>query len=300
MTRLRGTLMAAAVPLLLLSACAQTTGNPAAGAPGSGSPESSAAGNPRADELVLRAESTGGFVPVERVVGALPMVSVYGDGRVITEGPVPAIFPGPALPNVQVSMITPELVQQLVKQAVDAGVKPGADFGQPNVADAPATRVTVVTGAGPQTVTAAALNEAQANDPRLTAEQRTARTKLAAFVKMLSSLPAAEGVPHSVAYDPTELAALTKPWTEPANLPGNTVQSPPKAWPGPALPGEVLNTNTGIGCTVVTGTQKDQVLAAAKTATSITPWTQGGKKWSITFRPLLPEETGCATLKGDK
>jgi hypothetical protein len=295
MTRLRGTILAA-VPLFLLTACAQTAGNSAAAAPSSSG--SAAAGAPGADELVLRAERTGGFVPAESVVGALPMVSIYGDGRVITEGPVPAIYPGPALPNVQVTMITPELVQELVQRGLDAGVRNGADFGRPNVADAPATRVTVVAPAGKQIVSAEALNEAQPEDPMLTAGQRAARTKLAKYVETLSGLSAATGTPRPVAYDAVEVAALARPWTDPGdNLPGANAA---KTWPGPALPGVALNAYSGFGCTVLTGTQKEQALAAAKTATRVTPWTHGGKQWSITFRPLLPEEQGCATLKGDR
>lgn len=296
MTRLRGTTIAAAVPLLLLSACAQTAGNTVAGAPRAA--ESSGATTPGADDLVLRVERTGGFVPIDRVVGALPMVSIYGDGRVITEGPVPAIYPGPALPNVQVTMITPELVQQLVQQGLAAGVKTGTDFGHPNVADAQATRVMVRTAAGMQTVTAEALSETPSTDPRITQAQRDARVTLAKFVETLSALPAAQGMPQPVAYDPVELAALARPWTDPGdNLPGAHA---PQAWPGPALPGEVANPTTAIGCTVVSGEVKSKVLAAAKTATVVTPWTSGGKQWSITFRPLLPEEKGCAALKGDK
>jgi hypothetical protein len=290
MTRLRGTILAA-VPLLLLTACAQTAGNPAAGAP------SSAGGTaPGADELVIRAERTGGFVPLETVAGALPMVSVYGDGRVITEGPVPAIYPGPALPNVQVTMVTPELVQELVRQGLAAGVRNGADFGRPNVADAPATRVTVAGPDGTQVVSVEALAEAPSNDPILTAGQRAARAELAKYVATVSGLSAAEGMPRPVAYDPARLAVLARPWTDPKGAGDN----PAKAWPGPALPGEVGNATAGTGCTVVTGAPKDQVLAAAKTASAITPWTHGGKRWSVTFRPLLPEEQGCAALGGKR
>jgi hypothetical protein len=40
------------------------------------------------------------------------------------------------------------------------------------------------------------------------------------------------------------------------------------------------------------------VLTAAADATAITPWGSGGDTWSLLFRPLLPEETGCADLKG--
>ena len=292
MTRLRGTLMAAAVPLLLLGACAQPA---ATGAPGvSGSPSATL---PGADTLVLRTESFGGFVPVDRVVGVLPAVSVYGDGRVITNGPVPAVYPGPALPNVQVQMVAPELVQELTREAVAAGVRTGTDYGQPNVADAPTTRVTAVTAEGTQTVVAEALSESQETDPRLTPEQQAARKRLAAFVARLTDLPTAEGMPTPVAYAPVAVAVLARPFSAPGrDLPKN----PEKAWPGPALPGPILNQNSGTGCVVVTGVEKDGVLAAARTATAITPWTSGGARWLIVFRPLLPDEKGCVALKGDR
>jgi hypothetical protein len=295
MTRLRGTLMAAAVPLFLISACAQSAANSVAGAPGP--LESAATSTQGADELLLRVEYVGGFVPVERVVGALPSVSVYADGRVITDGPVRAIYPGPALPNVQVQTVSPAQLQQLVEQGEQAGVKNGADFGRPNVADAPATRVTVVTSAGTQTVSAEALSEAQAADPMLTAGQRAARTKLAAFVETLTGLSGSEGMPTPASYRARELAAIARPYAAPGEVPA---ENPAKAWPGPALPGETLNANTGFGCVVATGAEQDKVLATAKDATAITPWTHGGKQWSIIFRPLLPDEKGCAALKGDR
>jgi hypothetical protein len=296
MTRLRGILVAAAVPLFLISACARA-GTSAAGAPDASTRGSSSAYPQGGDDLVLRVDSLGGFVPAEHIVGRLPEVSVYGDGRVITNGPVPAIYPGPALPNLQVQTISPEQVRDLVRQGVAAGVRNGADFGRPNVADAPSTRVTVVSDGVSQSVTVEALSEAQANDPRLTEAQRNARKTLAKYVTTLTSLPAAEGMPSPVAYEPDLLGALARPWTEPG---GEPVKSPEKAWPGPALPGPIMNQNTGTGCVMVTGSQKDQVLAAAAKATAVTPWTQDGQKWLITFRPMLPDEGGCAMLKGNR
>jgi hypothetical protein len=290
MTRLRGTLTAAAVPLILLSACAQAAGSGATGVAAS-----DASASQGADTLVLRAERLGGFVPADLTVGRLPMVSVYGDGRVVTDGPVNLMAPGPALPNVQVQMITPELVRQLAKEAAAAGVRTGTDFGRPNVADAPSTRVTVSTGGATQTVTVEALGEAQSNDPSLTAAQRDARTKLAAYVTKVTGLSTATGMPAPSAYVPDAVAVLAHPFA-----PAGDLKSPEMAWAGPALPGEMVNENIGMGCVVVTGTQKDQVLAAAKKATAITPWTAGGKKWLIKFRPLLPDEKGCAALKGDR
>ncbi|WP_433292211.1 hypothetical protein ACQP2F_27415 [Actinoplanes sp. CA-030573] len=290
MTRLRGTILAAAVPLFLISACAQTAGNQAAGAADSRVPESAEV-SPAADDLVLRVESFGGFVPAEQNVGRIPAISIYGDGRLISLGPTTAIYPGPALPNIQVQMITPEEVRELVRQGQQAGVRNGTDFGSPNIADAPQTRVT----AGDQSVSVMALSEAPANDPKLTAAQREARTKLSAFVKKLQSLPSASGVANPVPYRPTVLAALARTFTAPQ---AGDPASPAKAWPGPALPGDMLNQNIGIGCAEVTGADLPTVLAAAKDAKATTPWTSGGATYAITFRPLLPEEKGCAALKG--
>ncbi|MFI6077742.1 hypothetical protein ACIA5C_40060 [Actinoplanes sp. NPDC051343] len=294
MTRLRGTLIAAAVPLVvLLGACAQQTaaGSPT-GTPGSsGTPESAAAKSPAANDLVLRTETYGGFVAPDMVLGRFPQISVYGDGRVISEGPVPAIYPGPALPNIQVSMITPELVRQLVKEGLAAGVRNGSDLGQPGVADAPSTRVTVVTAGGKQVVTINALTEAPSNDRRLTADQRSTRAKIAAYVKKLGALPK-----NPVAYQPTAVVVFAAPWTEPANGP----VPPAKAWPGPALPGTDIDSATRAGCLAVTGDQTPKVLTAARSANALTPWTTGSSKWRIVFRPLLPDENGCAAVKATR
>ncbi|MBU2664300.1 hypothetical protein KOI35_12425 [Actinoplanes bogorensis] len=291
MTRLRGSLIAAAVPLFLLAACAQP--GTSAGAPGPATPESSSASPQSGDELVARVESFGGFVPPDRTVGTLPALSIYADGRVITEGPVPAIYPGPALPNLQVLMLSPEQIQQLTKEAADAGVTAGTDFGQPNVADAPTTRVTV----GRQSVSVVALNEAQAGDPMLSDAQKSARAKLAAYVKKLQQVSSGDSASASAAYEPESLAVLARPWTKPAG--GEPAQTE-MAWTGPALPGDYLNPSIKIGCVVVSGADADKVMTAAQKANQMTPWTADGQKYLINFRPLLPDEKGCAEFKGNR
>src|SRR4051812_30080280 len=75
-----------------------------------------------ADDLVLRVRTYGGMVPVAIAVAELPEVSVYGDGRVITTGPVLDMYPGPALPNVQVRHIGRDKVRSLAKRSLEAGV----------------------------------------------------------------------------------------------------------------------------------------------------------------------------------
>src|SRR3954451_6751560 len=129
---------AAIAVLLVLTACA-SGGNDTEDPPGSAGPYAP-------DDLVLRAEYTGGDTAPQLLAGRLPLVSVYGDGRVVTEGPVIAVHPAPALPNLQVREIDRSAVQDLVDRALAAGVGDTADLGVPPVADLPSTRFTVATG----------------------------------------------------------------------------------------------------------------------------------------------------------
>ncbi len=293
MTRLRGSWTAAVtVTLFLLTACARPGDVP--GGAGPSGHESSAPAD--ADALVLRVEHIGGFVAPDQMVGRLPVVSVYTDGRVITQGPQILIYPGPALPNLLVQQLDPATVRGLIDKAVEAGVRSGADLGQPGVADAPTTRITVAAPGGTRTLDAVALTEAQADDPQLTVAQRAARAKLAAFVQELSDLSAAKGMPEAQPYQPEAVAALARPYTKPSD--GLPKQPDPVAWPGPALPGETLSGTTG--CVTASGSDAAKVLAAATAANAITPWTSGGKQWSVVFRPLQPDETGCAALKATR
>jgi hypothetical protein len=294
MTRLRGSWTAlAAVTLFLIGACARVDG---AGLPGESASPSDAPASADPDALVLRIERVGGFMAPDQQIGRVPVVSVYGDGRVITHGPAPSIYPAAALPNLLVQQADPALVRQLVDKAEAAGLGSGADLGQPGVADAPTTRITVGTSTGTKSVSAVALTEASPDDPRLTPAQRAARAKLAAYVQEVTDLSAAKGMPAAQPYVPVAVAGLVRPYTKPQD--GLPTQPTAMDWPGPALPGTSLTGN--LGCAVATGDQAKAVWAAAEKAKSITPWTSGGKQWTVVFRPLLPDESSCADLKGTR
>ncbi len=247
------------------------------------------------DALVLRVAYTGGFVTPETTVSRLPLVSIYRDGRVITQGPVIAIYPSPAWPNVQVGQVDEDTVFRLAGAAVDAGVTATTDLGSPNIADAPSTTFTLVTAEQTFVRDAYALTEASSGPgpidagSGITDEQQTARAALADLMDQLTSL-----VPDTTGYQPTAVAAIAAPYVEPD---GATLGNRPAvAWPGPALPGDPIG--PGIGCVVATAEQATAVATAAQGADSLTPWTSGDTRWSVTFRPLLPEETGCADLAG--
>jgi hypothetical protein len=282
MTRLRGLWPAVAVSLLLAGCAGTASTGPEAGAAGSAAPVAGTA-------PILQITHVGGFVSAATNVTRLPAVSVYPDGRVITEGPVPLSYPGPALPNVQVQRLDPAAARDLVDKAVAAGVKSGVDLGRPPVADIPTTRFTAVTEAGTQTVEVPALREVSAR-AGLTAAQRAGRARLNALYDELTT-PATAAEP----YVPVALAAVVRPFVPPAEA--GISAGPPVPWSGPALPGEPLGEGLELGCVTVTGAGVAPVLAAAREASPNTAWSSGGKQWSVTFRPMLPDETGCADLK---
>jgi hypothetical protein len=275
---------AAAIAVLLgLAACGDRAGT-ATPAP------STATYVPAASEgLVLRAEYTGGFISPSVLVSRLPIVSVYADGRVISEGPVAAIYPGPALPNVQVTTIEQGEVQDLVDQAMAAGVADTSDLGMPPVADAPSTRFTVVAASETYVREAYALFESPPEGSGLTAEQEAARAKLGDLLTALTDAAAADSEP----YEADAVAAVASPWVDPED----GLQQPEVPWPGPALPGEPTGGPADVGCVTATGDQARAILDAAASANAATPWVSpDGLPWTVVLRPLLPDESGCADL----
>ncbi|PWW23124.1 hypothetical protein JD79_02290 [Geodermatophilus normandii] len=248
---------------------------------GAGSPSPAA---PLPSGLVLQVAHTGGFTTPEELATRLPLVTVYGDGRVLTQGPQIEIWPPPALPSVQVQQVDEATVRALVDRAVEAGVTEDGDLGEPPVADAPTTRFTLTTDEGTAVREVYAL--AETPDDTLPAEQAEARGRLRALQDELTGLTA-----PAEAYVPQTVAAVVAP-----HRGGDPeLPQPDVAWPGPELPGTPVG--PGISCVSATGQQAADVLAAAASASVQTPWvTPDGARWSIAFRPVLPHESGCADL----
>jgi hypothetical protein len=282
----------AAIPLLVLvSACGA---QPAADAAPPAPPAAASLG---ADEVALRVTYTGGFVTPQSIPGRVPALSVYGDGRVITEGPVPAIYPGPALPNLQQTRISESDVDALVKRAVAAGVGATTDLGQPGVAAASTTRFLVTTENGIRQTDAYAL-DMSSDDAQLDATQKAARKKLSDLLAALQDLPATLGagaVREEGGYQAKAIAGIATPYVKPEQ-PLELEPPVPVDWPGPALPGDRLNPAVEVGCVTATGDQAQAVLTAAGKANAMTPWLSEGEQWSVLLRPLLPDESGCVDL----
>ena len=62
----------------------------------------------------------GGHTTRQTQFTRVPIFAVYGDGRVITVGAQIAIFPGPALPSMQIAQLTSVEVAQIAGSATAA------------------------------------------------------------------------------------------------------------------------------------------------------------------------------------
>lgn len=267
------------LPLLAAAACGQGVSadddelGPAAAAP---------------DALVLQVVRVGGFLPAGAAFRSVPSVSVYGDGRVVSEGPQIEIWPPPALPSVQVGRLPSSEVSRLV-DAGRAVVDAGDDYGQPPVADAPTTAVVVQDGDARGVAAAVALEELSGelgppDGGGLTAQQRAARERLRAYVRQVQDAASAG---DAQAYEGEGLAVLAEPYGDGA--PAADLAPSELAWPGPALaPGT---------CTVVAGAQAAAVRTAAASASVETRWTVDGQVLRLALRPLLPHERTCEDVQ---
>jgi hypothetical protein len=96
----------------------------ACGTPG----PSAAPSDPAAGSFALRATLSQAIPPVARFTW-LPYVLITTDGTVVRQGPVPAIFPGPLLPNLQGAPLSDAGYDRIVERAGALGLLEGSgDF----------------------------------------------------------------------------------------------------------------------------------------------------------------------------
>ena len=288
---------AATCAALLLTGCAAPADG-AVPAPSSSESPGEAPADPANGGLALQVAYGDGCAPAGSALSGIPLASVYEDGRVITEGAYRPIYPGPALPNVQVSRIRPERVDALVQQALDAGLDREPELGTPSTSEGPWTRVVVVTSDGSAVTNVHLPADCPYRDHQpagLTDDQKIAWEGLQDLVDRLGSVGAtAVGSRETESYEPEAFAAVVTEWTDPDD---EMPDPEPVPWPGPALPGRSVDAEQGVHCLTATGTAADAVLTAARSASDITPWTdEQGRRWAVALRPLLPHERSCADL----
>ena len=245
------------------------------------------------NELVLRMDIGGGFVPVGYALAQIPQWSLFGDGRLITEGPQIEIYPGPALPSLQVQTLTEDGVQAILEAAREAGlIGPDRTYDYPCVADAPTTTFTLYAGEAKHVVSAYALGIGEGACQGADTE---ARATLAAFQAKLTDLASwlpAGSVGDQLPFEFDEMRVFVQPYSA---SPEPGLEQNPVDWPLEPLSafGRPDPRFSDFRCGVVSGADFANVLPDAQRANQLTPWRSDGERYGLIFRPLLPDEHTC-------
>jgi hypothetical protein len=249
-----------------------------------------------ADQLILRMAHEGGFVPYEYTLASTPFWSLFGDGTLIVPGPQIEIYPGPALPNLTATQLSEDGIQAILQAAEDAGLMDGdKNYVDMCIADAATTVFTTTADGTTSVVSAYALDAGQPSGTCGDSKDADARAKLVAFQTKLTDLQGwlpAGSLGTERAYHPTELRVDILPYQGDAELPQDPIE-----WPlDPPLDGfgeTVPSSPAATRCGVVSGEDLKTLLAEAKDANALTPWTSGGTEYQLILRPLLPDEHTC-------
>lgn len=245
--------------------------------------------------LLLRVTTEGGFIGPAANLNNVPLVSVYADGRILTPGPVDAVYPGPLVQPVAAKDVGPTGAQAIVAAIKAAGIdKQGAGGGIGNP-DAPTTVFTVTIdgstvvsrfhlGGGPggpggpsvgspdPVVTAAGDLLNRLTDPNET--WGTSNPTISTLAPVAYRIFVAPGAP-----------AGDMPTAEPSI-----------AWPlattldqfgSPAVPDRGI---AGLRQGAVFGADASTLGTLFASANALTPFSSGGNLYTLYVRPLLPDE----------
>jgi len=279
---------------LLMAALVATACVASAGAVPSGSPSDKPV-DP--DQVVFRVSWDGGFVTPEMLLGRLPIIIVYADGRVITQGPQLAIYPGPLMPNLVEHTLSQAALDRLIELAHDKDLLKTIHYDFPGIADAADTVLEINLDGRSYRVSAYALAEAgvEPGDVALDPAVVEGRAALREIIDALTAIPASEFVDEG---HPFVMAALRiyagKAVIVPnSELPG---EQPAIDWPldDLATAGEAVeNSPIDVRCQVIERDDLVTVLPLLEAANSLQAFRSEGELYSFTVRPLLPGETGC-------
>jgi len=283
--------------ILLVAACSSSGGaSPGSDSGSSPSPGASADAEglthpTGADEVVLRMEEGGGFVPIEFNATNVPVFTLYGDGRVVFQDANPIPPPangGPTIhPPLRTAVLSEEQIQALLDFAITEGGLAVARerYDNPMIADAPTTTFTIRAGGVEKTVAVYALG--LESEPGPDSSVKAALVKLAERLRSFDqggALPSDPYQPQAFRgalweVGPGVGAPKPWPWTDLA----------PADFTAPAAPNGV-----GFPSRDLTEAQLEALgLGTPSGAVSGLTFTgPDGKVYGFAIRPLLPDEIG--------
>jgi hypothetical protein len=248
------------------------------------------------DQVLVQLSFEGGFVPVEWTYVNFPFYSLYGDGTLIVPGAQIEIYPGPALPAMSSRQVDGAGIQAILEKAIAAVEDIPSDLndlGDMSIADASTTVITVSAGGVDRTIRAYALSELTERPDGMPEREYRARLRLQELVATLTS--SGDWLPEGTLGPEGAYGASAARLFVGEYRPVEDLAQEPVPWPlGEGLAGFGETASPGqYRCGVVQGADWDAVDEAASSANELTPWADAGERYSILFRPLLPDETGC-------
>lgn len=279
----------ALVLALLLASCARPGGS------------GGAIAHPSGDDLILRIEYSGGFVGPAFRLTSFPAFTLSGDGRVIVPGAQIAIFPGPALPAVNVRRLTEDGIQAVLAEVARTGLfDASAEYhGARNcVMDAADTVFTLHADGRDRVVKIYGLGTLDPGNacPGVTAAELAAHRTLQDLSERLGNLDAVlrDGMwvdPSWQGYQPDALRLLVR--NADADLPdGSGIDNELLDWPDSSDPA-TFGAPTPLGeerCGVVSGQPAQGWYAALSSANQLTRFVKGDHRYEVTVRLQLPDE----------
>jgi hypothetical protein len=282
--------------VVVLTSCAGSGGT-------SPRPSPDAIEHPTGRDVVVRVDAGGGFVPIEFTFGALPPFTLLGDGTVITQGPQVAIYPGPALPNLQERRLSESGIQAVLRAIIDTGLfHADAEYnGAANVvADAGTT--TFIVNAGGRTVVVSVyglgtLPEAGGPGANVSAAEAAAHERLQQLNERLNGLETwlpedAWADAEFATYTPEALRLFVR--NADGDPPDESGIGPnERDWPLDtrlAEFGEPTEPMPDFRCGTVDGADATALLDELASSNQLTRWRSGESVYAVIARPLLPDE----------
>jgi len=248
------------------------------------------------DKPVFVVDYEGGFVAPITNVSRLPLIVVYGDGRVVVQGPQIEIWPSPLVPSVQVRTLSAEALERLIDLARDKGLLTTVRYDFPGIADAPDTVLTIDLDGETYRVSAYALGEGAEFESGFDLDQATrdGRSALRSFIETLTTLPETAFVDEWAQFEAETIRVYVTAHGGMADP--ELGEQPVIAWPLDDLATagtQVGDASLGLRCVEVSGEGLATVLPLLRQANVLTPFESGGERYQLVVRPQLPHESGC-------
>ncbi len=240
---------------------------------------------PDPEVAVLTVTTEGGFVPPDFRVGNLPRYVVGADHTLYYHGPVPEIFPGPLLPNVQMVELSGQAWKDIFDVVAELGLPDYAekldDQGADQIADAGTDVITYHDANGDHRLAIYALGVTNGS----TSQDRLLATDL------MQILDDAAFKGESQPFSPLTLQVAAGD----AGLDVEPGMAAVQAWPLDVTYADMTDWIVGWRCVEVGGPKVSDLMGTFGDANLATLWDTGTEQVNLRVVPLMPGQEACPT-----